>query len=306
MNRGPGLLKRWLQNIGKMKDEVKERFAQLWSRKEVREEDWEELEELLIQSDVGPRLAMELVEEFRQFREKSPERGDWQYWLYNKLYSFLEGNNPWLFSSAEPNTLRVILLSGINGVGKTTTAGKLAYLLQEGGERVVLIGADTFRAAAMEQLRIWAERARCRYFQGSPGADPGAVVFDGIHSALHHGDTVAIIDTAGRSHVNKNLLAELEKVTKIARKAVPESQFESLVVIDSLAGQNAFAQVEAIARVAYLTGIVLTKWDSQAKGGIIFRVAREFGLPIKYLGVGEKITDLLPFDAEEFVKAIVY
>jgi fused signal recognition particle receptor len=298
--------KRWLQNIGKMKEEVKERFSQLWSRKEVREEEWEELEEMLIQADIGPVLAMDLVEEFRDFREKSKGGEDWQSWLYGKLLSFLENSEAELFPRANLQDLRVILLSGINGVGKTTTAGKLAHLLKEKGERVVLVGADTFRAAASEQLEIWARRAHCRYFRGSPGADPGAVVFDSINFARNEGDSVVIIDTAGRSHVNKNLLAELEKVVKVAKKLVEAPQLESLLVIDALTGQNAFSQVESIARVADLTGLILTKWDSQAKGGIIFRVVREFHLPVKYIGVGEAIEDLVPFEAEEFVRAIVY
>lgn len=298
--------KKWLQNIGKMRDEVKERFAQLWSRKEVQEEEWEELEEMLIQADIGPSLAMELVEEFRDFRENFRGEEGWQRWLYRKLLAFLEGSDPRLFPRASSQDLRVILLSGINGVGKTTTAGKLAHLLTEQGEKVVLVGADTFRAAASEQLEIWARRAHCRYFRGSSGADPGAVVFDSINSARNNGDSVVIVDTAGRSHVNKNLLAELEKVMRVTKKLVEPPQLESLVVIDALTGQNAFSQVESIARVADLTGIILTKWDSQAKGGIIFRVAKEFALPVKYVGVGEGIEDLVPFEAEEFVRAIVY
>lgn len=303
---GASFFQKWFQGIEKMKGEVKERFLQLWSRKEVREEEWEELEEILIQTDMGPNLAIELVEEFRQFRESTREKRDWQTWLYGKLLSFLEDGGGKLFPNASREDLRVILLSGINGVGKTTTAGKLAHLLKKQGEKVVLVGADTFRAAAAEQLEIWAQRVNCQYFRGSSGADPGAVVFDSVISARNNGDSVVIVDTAGRSHVNKNLLAELEKVVKVTKKLVESPQLESLIVIDALAGQNAFSQVESIARVANLTGIILTKWDSQAKGGIIFRVVREFALPVKYIGVGEGIEDLVPFEAQEFVSAIVY
>ncbi|MGQ9474083.1 MAG: signal recognition particle-docking protein FtsY [Candidatus Caldatribacteriaceae bacterium] len=303
---GARFFQKWFQGIGKMKEEVRERFLQLWSRKEVKEEEWEELEEILIQADMGPSLAIELVEEFRRFRESARGGKDWQAWLYEKLLSFLEDGEGELFPNASKGELRVILLSGINGVGKTTTAGKLAHLLKKQGEKVVLVGADTFRAAAAEQLEIWAQRVKCRYFRGSSGADPGAVVFDSIVSARNNGDSLVIVDTAGRSHVNKNLLAELEKVVKVTKKLVEPPQLESLVVIDALAGQNAFSQVESIARVASLTGIILTKWDSQAKGGIIFRVAREFALPVKYIGIGEGIEDLVSFDAREFVRAIVY
>lgn len=301
-----GLWKRWLQGIGRIKEEVKERFAQLWSQKSVKPEEWEELEEMLIAADIGPALAMELVEEFRSLKEKSRGDTDWREWLYRTLLAFFQEKEELLFPRAEPGTLKAIFLVGINGVGKTTTAGKLAHLLAQGGERVVLISADTFRAAANEQLAIWAERAGCRFFGGAPGADPAAVVYDGLQSALKEKETVAIVDTAGRSHVNRNLLAELEKVSRVVRRFLPEGNVENLLIIDALTGQNAFAQVSAITQVVPLTGIILTKWDSQAKGGILFRIRREFGLPVKYLGVGEGIDDLIPFDAQEFVRTIVF
>ncbi|WP_409376349.1 signal recognition particle-docking protein FtsY [Candidatus Sordicultor fermentans] len=296
---------RWVKGMGKMKEEVKEHFSQLWSKKETGEKDWEELEELLIQADMGPALSLEIVEEFREFK-KSRGGDDWQEWLYQKLFSLLEGNDPSLFASAKEGELKAIILSGVNGVGKTTAAGKLAYLFRNKGEKVSLIAADTFRAAAMEQLEVWAQRAKCRYFRGTEGADPGAVVFNGITSARHQGDTLVIIDTAGRSHVNKNLLAELEKVVRVTKKLILPSNLESILVIDALAGQNAFLQAQSLFPVADLSGIILTKWDSQAKGGIVFRIGKEFRLPVKYLGVGEGIEDLVPFDAEEFVKTIVY
>ncbi len=301
-----GLWKRWLQGVGRIKEEVKERLAQLWFQKSTRSEEWEELEEMLIEADIGPALAMELVTEFRNLKEKSRGSADWKEWLYRKLLSFFGQEEHHLFPGAQAGSLKALFLVGINGVGKTTTAGKLAHLAQEKGEKVVLISADTFRAAANEQLAIWAERVGCRFFGGSPGADPAAVVYDGLQSALKEGETLAIVDTAGRSHVNKNLLAELEKVSRVIRRFLPEGNVENLLVIDALAGQNAFAQVSAIAQVVPLTGIILTKWDSQAKGGILFRIRKEFGLPVKYIGVGEGIGDLLPFDAQEFVHAIVF
>ena len=300
-----GLWKRWLQGIGRITGEVKERLKELWSQKSVRPEEWEELEEMLISADIGPTLAVEIVEEFRRLKERSREDTSWEEWLYRKLVAFFEEGEHLLFPRAQPETLKTIFLVGINGVGKTTTAGKLAYLAKEKGERVVLISADTFRAAANEQLEVWARRAGCRFFRGARGADPAAVVYDGLQSALKEKETLAIVDTAGRSHVNKNLLAELEKISRVIRRFLPEEQVEHLLVLDALAGQNAFAQVESIARVVPLTGIILTKWDSQAKGGILFRVRKEFGLPVKYLGVGEGIEDLIPFEAHEFVRAIV-
>lgn len=300
-----GIWQRWMKGMGKMKEEVKEHFSQLWTKKEVNEEDWEELEELLIQTDMGPALAMEIVEDFREFKKSSRE-SSWQEWLYQKLLSLLEGNDPSLFDNAKEEELKAIILSGVNGVGKTTVAGKLAFLFNNQREKVCLIAADTFRAAAMEQLEIWAQRAKCHYFKGAEGADPGAVVFDGINYARRQGNTLVIIDTAGRSHVNRNLLAELEKVVRVTKKLIIPSNLESILVVDALAGQNAFLQAQSLLPVADLGGIILTKWDSQAKGGIVFRIKGEFDLPIKYLGVGERIEDLVPFDSEEFVKAIVY
>ncbi|MEN3183513.1 MAG: signal recognition particle-docking protein FtsY [Atribacterota bacterium] len=301
-----GLWKRWLGGIERIRESVKERFAQIWSEKSTKPEAWEELEEMLIAADIGPNLALELVAAFRSFKEKARGDADWQKWLYEQLLSFFGEEEYRLFPQAQPGLLKAIFLVGINGVGKTTTAGKLAHLAQEKGERVVLISADTFRAAANEQLAIWAERVGCRFFGGSPGADPAAVVYDGLQSALKEKDTLAIVDTAGRSHVNKNLLAELEKVSRVVHRFLPRENVENILVIDALAGQNAFAQVSAIARVVPLTGIILTKWDSQAKGGILFRIRREFGLPVKYIGVGEAVDDLIPFDAQEFVRAIVF
>lgn len=301
-----GLWKRWLEGVERIRESVRERFAQIWSQKSIKPEEWEELEEMLIATDIGPTLALELVTAFRNLKEKARGSEDWKGWLYEKLVSFFGEGEHRLFPGAQPESLRAIFLVGINGVGKTTTAGKLAYLAQREGERVVLISADTFRAAANEQLAIWAERVGCRFFGGSPGADPAAVVYDGLQSALKWKDTLAIVDTAGRSHVNKNLLAELEKVSRVIYRFLPKENVESILVIDALAGQNAFAQASALVRVVPLTGIILTKWDSQAKGGILFRIRREFGLPVKYIGIGEGMDDLIPFDAREFVRAIVF
>lgn len=300
-----GLWKRWLQGIGRIGGEVKERFAELWLRKDIGPEEWEELEEMLIEADVGPALAVELVEEFRLLKETSREHANWEAWLYEKLVSFFKEGEHLLFPLANPGGLKALFLVGINGVGKTTTAGKLAHLARSRGEKVVLISADTFRAAANEQLEVWARRANCRFFQGSQGADPAAVVYDGLQSALKEGETLAIVDTAGRSHVNKNLLAELEKVSRVIHRFLPQEQIENLLVIDALTGQNAFAQVDSITKAVPVTGIILTKWDSQAKGGILFRIRKEFDLPVKYVGVGEGIDDLIPFNAQEFVRALV-
>jgi len=306
MEEKRGLFRKWLKGVEKIKEGVKQQFSRLWVADTLQDEDWEALEEMLVQADLGPNLALELVEEFREMKKQKVENGSWQDWLYGKLGSILEGNDSSLFSSAQSGGMKAILLAGINGVGKTTLAGKLARYYSLQGEEVALIAADTFRAAAVDQLEIWAERAGCFFFKGSPGADPGSIIYDGIEAARKKNRGFVIIDTAGRSHVNKNLLAELEKMGKIVQKNFPSGNIENLLVIDAMAGQNAFLQAESIGKALPLNGVILSKWDSQAKGGIVFRIKKELALPIKFLGIGEKIEDLQPFDSDQFVKAIVY
>ncbi len=301
-----GLLSKWLKGMGKVREGVQEQFSRLWSGGTIGENDWETLEETLIQADIGPMLAIELVEGFRELKKNSSGNQDWRDWLSRTLLQELAGNESRLFPEFEGMDLKALLLIGINGVGKTTVAGKLANYCREKGEKISLIAADTFRAAAIEQLQIWADRAKVHCIKGSTGADPGSVVFDGMEASLMRNDTLAIIDTAGRSHVNKNLLAELEKVGRIVGKHLPSERVENLIVIDALAGQNAFLQVESIGKSLPIDGVILTKWDSQAKGGIIFRIHKELGLPIKFVGVGEKIEDIIPFDPESFVQALVF
>lgn len=304
MTEKTGRWQRWRQGLGKMKEEVKNRFSQIWNQGKVDEREWEELEENLIQADLGPQLAMELTEEFRELKESSPDK-DWKEWLFDKLYSLVKDNHSQWFSQADPQKLKVLLLLGINGVGKTTVAGKLAYAFSHQEERVSLIAADTFRAAAENQLEVWAKRVGVHCFRGSPGADPASVVFDGIERAKKQGESLVVVDTAGRSHANRNLLAELGKIGRVAAKNVPPEQIENILVVDALAGQNAFVQADSLSQVIPITGIILTKWDSQAKGGIIFRIRRELGLSVKGIGVGEGVEDLIPFDPEEFVRAVL-
>ena len=306
MEEKRGLFRKWLKGVEKIKEGVKQQFSRLWVADTLQDEDREALEEMLVQADLGPNLAIELVEEFQEMKKQKVENGSWQDWLYGKLGSILEGNDSSLFSSAQSCGMKAILLAGINGVGKTTLAGKLARYYSLQGEEVALIAADTFRAAAVDQLEIWAERAGCFFFKGSPGADPGSIIYDGIEAARKKNRGFVIIDTAGRSHVNKNLLAELEKMGKIVQKNFPPGNIENLLVIDAMAGQNAFLQAESIGKALPLNGVILSKWDSQAKGGIVFRIKKELSLSIKFLGIGERIEDLQPFDSDQFVKAIVY
>lgn len=306
MEEKKGFFHKWFKGVEKIKEGVKQQFSRLWSADSLQDEDWEALEEMLVQADLGPNLAMELVEEFQEIKKQKAENGNWQDWLYGKLGSILDGNDSSLFSSAQSGAMKAILLAGINGVGKTTLAGKLARYYSLQGEEVALVAADTFRAAAVDQLEIWAERAGCFFFKGSPGADPGSIIFDGIEVARKKNRGFVIIDTAGRSHVNKNLLAELEKMGKIVQKNFSPENIENLLVIDAMAGQNAFLQAESIGKAIPLNGVILSKWDSQAKGGIVFRIKKELELSIKFLGIGENIEDLQPFDSDQFVKAIVY
>jgi fused signal recognition particle receptor len=200
--------------------------------------------------------------------------------------------------------MTVILVIGVNGVGKTTTVAKLAHLMKTDGRRVLLAAADTFRAAAADQLEIWAQRAEVELIRQSEGSDPAAVVFDAIAAAKKRGSDVLIIDTAGRLHNKKNLMAELEKINRVIDRELPDCIRETLLVLDSTTGQNAVAQAKEFENAAKITGIVLTKLDGTAKGGIIISIRRELGIPVKYIGVGEKLDDLQKFDPDEFVGAL--
>jgi fused signal recognition particle receptor len=199
----------------------------------------------------------------------------------------------------------VVLIVGVNGVGKTTTIGKLASQLTASGKRVLLVAGDTFRAAAAEQLAVWADRAGATFVRHEEGSDPASVVFDGIAAAKARGTDVLIIDTAGRLHNKQNLMNELSKVARIIGRELPEADRETLLVLDATTGQNGLIQARQFRETAGLTGIVLTKLDGTAKGGIVFAIAAELGLPVKYIGVGERAEDLLPFEPREFVEALL-
>lgn len=268
----------------------------------VDEEMLEELEEILIASDVGYTITEEIIakltDTLKTKRITEPEQAR------QELISIIEetiGENEPLNINTKPS---VILVIGVNGVGKTTSIAKIANCLKNEGKSVVLAAADTFRAAAIDQLEIWAKRADVPIVKHNEGSDPAAVVFDACSYAKGHGSDVLIIDTAGRLHNKKNLMDELSKISRVIDRELPGCDRETLLVLDAVTGQNAINQAKEFIKTSDITGIVLTKLDGTAKGGIIISVKKELGIPVKFIGVGEKMEDLQKFDAREFTKAL--
>lgn len=267
------------------------------------EDFYDELEELLVLADVGAQTAQNVVKAMRKltwerrFRKGHEARAG----LIELLEKQLEVGEAGLKLETKP---AVILMVGVNGVGKTTTIGKLSAQLKSEGKKVLLCAADTFRAAAAEQLGIWAERSGADLVRHEEGSDPAAVVFDGICAAKARGADVIIIDTAGRLHNKANLMNELSKMRRIIDRELPEADVETLMVLDATTGQNGLIQAKQFLETAGLTGIVLTKLDGTAKGGIVFAIANELKLPVKYVGVGEGMDDLIPFKEKDFVEAL--
>ena len=267
------------------------------------EDFYDELEELLVLSDVGAATAERVVYLMRKktWEDRFRKGDEARRGLIQVLTGLLEAGDSSLKLETRPS---VILMVGVNGVGKTTTIGKLAHQLKEEGKKVMLVAGDTFRAAAAEQLGIWAERSGADIVRHEEGSDPAAVVFDGISAAKARGCDVVIIDTAGRLHNKANLMNELGKIRRIIDRELPEADVETLMVLDATTGQNGLIQARQFLETAGLTGIVLTKLDGTAKGGIVFAIANELKLPVKYVGVGEGMDDLIPFNAENFVTAL--
>ena len=265
---------------------------------------FDELEEALILSDAGVDCATEAVDRLRKMVKKEsmkdPEEIKWG--LRVILEEMMSVGDPALNLSTRPS---VVLFIGVNGVGKTTSIGKLAYTLKREGKRVLLCAADTFRAAAADQLQLWSERAGVELVRQHEGADPGAVLFDALQAAKARGVDAVLCDTAGRLHNKANLMAELGKLSKIIDRECPGTARESLLVLDATTGQNGVVQARQFKEAAGLTGIVLTKLDGTAKGGVVLPIARELGVPVKLAGTGEGMADLRPFDAREYVEALV-
>ena len=268
------------------------------------EEIFDDLEEMLILSDAGVDTAGEIIEKLRDrvWVKGSRGRDQLKDVLAELLAEQMDVGDTALHLDTKPS---VILVVGVNGVGKTTTIGKLAARLTQEGRSVILCAADTFRAAAAEQLTVWAERAGCDIVRHEEGSDPAAVVFDSIAAAKARGRDVIIVDTAGRLHNKANLMNELSKIRRVIDRELPESSVECLMVLDATTGQNGLTQAKLFRDTAGLTGIVLTKLDGTAKGGIVFAIGRELGLPVKFIGVGEGLDDLMPFEGRAFAEALL-
>ncbi len=268
----------------------------------VDEDLFDELEELLISADVGVNTTEDILEELREHVKENKLKDADE--VKSALISIMRG----LIGEHQPLKLdtkpSVILIVGVNGVGKTTSIGKISKELKSQGKKVVVAAADTFRAAAAEQLSVWCERAGVDIIKQSAGADPASVVFDAIGAVKSRNADVLIIDTAGRLHNKKNLMDELSKIDRVIARELPDSSKETLLVLDATTGQNAVMQAREFKEAAHLTGLILTKLDGTAKGGIILSIKRELGIPVKFIGVGEQIDDMKPFNAAEFAAAL--
>ncbi len=270
--------------------------------RKVDEDLLEELEELLIMADVGYPSAEKIIDRLRdELKERKIEGGDDALEVLKEILCEMVGENPGLLLDTVPS---VILVIGVNGVGKTTTIAKMSAQLKAEGKKVLLAAADTFRAGAIDQLRVWADRVGVELIARPEGSDPGAVVYDAAIASKKRGTDVLIVDTAGRLHNKKNLMDELSKINRVLSRELPDASRENLLVVDATTGQNAVNQAKEFKNTAQITGLVLTKLDGTAKGGIVFSVKEELDIPVKFVGVGEKIDDLQPFDAETFVNAL--
>ncbi|MBI1880169.1 MAG: signal recognition particle-docking protein FtsY [Chloroflexi bacterium] len=279
-------------------------IAGLFGASQITDELWDDLEALLIQADVGVDTTTRLVQRVRERVNKVgvTQTVQVEAILKDEMKALLDGGAP--SEVDKKRILTVILIVGVNGSGKTTTIAKLANYYQKQGQKVVLAAADTFRAAAIDQLKIWGERAGSTVIAHQPNADPGAVVFDALKSALARKADIVIIDTAGRLHTKFNLMKELEKLKEIARKQVHAAPHETLLILDATTGQNALSQAKHFKDSVNTTGVVLAKLDGTAKGGMVFAIGKELGVPVRFIGTGEKIDDLMPFDAESFVEGL--
>lgn len=299
---------KFTNGLTKTRDLLVEKVEDLVRRyKKIDEDFFEELEEILIAADVGVNTVMELADDLRgEVRKHKIENAlDLQPILSEKLVNLLrndEAHNTAL--QIEEGRLNVVLFVGVNGVGKTTTIGKMAHMFKQQGKKVVLAAGDTFRAAAIEQLEVWGDRVGVDVIKHQQGADPAAVIYDAVQAAKSRKADVLLCDTAGRLQNKVNLMEELNKIFRVLQREIPDAPHEVLLVLDATTGQNAMSQAKAFGESAGVTGIVLTKLDGTAKGGIVIAIRNELDIPVKYVGLGEKMDDLQAFDPEQFVHAL--
>ncbi|RXT15084.1 signal recognition particle-docking protein FtsY [Ammoniphilus sp. CFH 90114] len=285
--------------VGKVEDLVR-RY------KKIDEEFFEELEEILISADVGVNTVMELVDDLRKEvkKQRIEDAGQLKPLISEKLVGLFKENTADYGLHIQEGRLNIIMFVGVNGVGKTTTIGKMAHMFKQQGKKVILAAGDTFRAGAIEQLEVWGQRVGVEVVKHQAGADPAAVVYDGIAAARSRGADILLCDTAGRLQNKVNLMEELNKVYRVIAREIPDAPHETLLVLDATTGQNAMNQAKAFGEATKVSGIVLTKLDGTAKGGIVIAISNELKTPVKYVGLGEKMDDLQPFDPEQFVHAL--
>jgi fused signal recognition particle receptor len=302
----PSFLDRMKEAVTRTRENLSERIEDVVSfSKEIDRATLDDLEATLIGADLGTTTTHEVLEHLREKadRKQIKDGGELKRLLKEELLAILAQSNlqPVQTVDGEPE---VILVVGVNGTGKTTTIGKLAQVYRSEGKSVLICAADTFRAAAIEQLEIWGDRTGTEVIKTKPGGDPSAVLFDALQAAKARHSDYVVVDTAGRLHTKSNLMAELEKMRRTAQRIIPGAPHETLLIMDATTGQNGLQQARLFTQSAGVTGIVLTKLDGTAKGGVVVAISRELGLPVRYVGVGEKASDLLPFDPKEFVDSL--
>ena len=292
------------QSLKKTRQNVFGQIVSVLGGGDIDDETWEDLEALLIQADMGVETSMAIIEQLKdRVREDHLVHTE-------QLLEALKDNmrqilkDPEVFEMEEDREITVVMVVGVNGAGKTTSIGKLAKYYQENGRKVVMVAGDTFRAAAIDQLKVWSDRAEVPIIAGQPGGDPAAMAYDGIRAARGRGYDLVFVDTAGRLHTKFNLMRELEKVHSVLQKSVHRAPHEVLLVVDAPTGQNALLQAQKFKETVNVTGVVLTKLDGTAKGGMVFSIYRDLGLPVRFIGTGEKIEDLAPFDPDQFIDGL--
>lgn len=308
VQKSEAVTQKFTDGLAKTRDLLVEKVEDLVRRyKKIDDDFFDELEEILITSDVGVNTVMELIDDLRgEVRKHKIENAiDLQPILSEKLVALLKNDEVADTSlNIEEGRLNVILFVGVNGVGKTTTIGKMAHMFKQQGKNVLLAAGDTFRAAAIEQLEVWGERVGVDVIKQQQGSDPAAVIFDAVQAAKSRGVDVLLCDTAGRLQNKVNLMEELAKVHRVLARELPGAPHEVLLVLDATTGQNALSQAKTFGQSAGVSGIVLTKLDGTAKGGIVIAIRNELNIPVKYVGLGERMDDLQPFDPEQFVHAL--